>query len=150
MPGPLWAWHTCLYDGADFPSQPIPPVPVLRIAALDHFLAQQRKVWDESLLRLLLWLLNHFSCVWLCVTLWIVARQVPLSMGFSTWKLMSSTGNLGCQHIYSNYTCCCCCSVAKSCLTLCGPHGLQHTSSFRPPLCPEVAQMNVHWVSNAI
>ena len=24
-----------------------------------------------------------FSCVWLCVTLWTVARQAPLSMGFS-------------------------------------------------------------------
>ena len=32
---------------------------------------------------------NHFSCVWLCVTLWTVARQAPLSMGFHT--------GVGCQ-----------------------------------------------------
>ena len=28
-------------------------------------------------------ILSHFSCVQLCVTLWTVARQAPLSMGFS-------------------------------------------------------------------
>ena len=26
--------------------------------------------------------LSHFSCVWLCVTLWAVTSQAPLSMGF--------------------------------------------------------------------
>ena len=26
---------------------------------------------------------SHFSCVWLFVTLWTIARQAPLSMGFS-------------------------------------------------------------------
>ena len=31
----------------------------------------------------LLLLLSHFSRVWLCATLWTVARQVLLSMGFS-------------------------------------------------------------------
>ena len=29
-------------------------------------------------------MLSHFSCVQLCVTLWTVARQAPLSMAFST------------------------------------------------------------------
>ena len=29
------------------------------------------------------YVLSHFSCVWLCATLWTVARQAPLSMGFS-------------------------------------------------------------------
>ena len=33
--------------------------------------------------------------------------------------------------------CCSCCSVAKSCLTLCDPHGLQHANLF----CPSVS----HW-----
>jgi len=35
---------------------------------------------------------NHFSCVWLCVTLWTVARQAPLSMGFSRhgWIVLAS------------------------------------------------------------
>ena len=28
-------------------------------------------------------MLRNFSLVWLCATLWTVARQVPLSMGFS-------------------------------------------------------------------
>ena len=28
-------------------------------------------------------MLSHFSCVRLCATLWTVARQAPLSMGFS-------------------------------------------------------------------
>ena len=28
-------------------------------------------------------ILSHFSCVQLCVTLWTVARQAPLSMEFS-------------------------------------------------------------------
>ena len=30
-------------------------------------------------------MLNLFSCVWLCVTLWTIAPQVPLSMEFS-WQ----------------------------------------------------------------
>ena len=30
-----------------------------------------------------------FSCVWLCVTLWIVACQAPLSMGFSRQEYWS-------------------------------------------------------------
>ena len=34
-------------------------------------------------------MLSHFSCVWLFVTLWTIACQAPLSMGFSrqeSWK----------------------------------------------------------------
>ena len=29
------------------------------------------------------WVLSHFSCVWFCATLWAIARQAPLSAGFS-------------------------------------------------------------------
>ena len=29
------------------------------------------------------WVLGHCSHIWLCVTLWTVARQAPLSVGFS-------------------------------------------------------------------
>ena len=29
------------------------------------------------------WMLSHFSRVWLFATLWTIARQAPLSMGFS-------------------------------------------------------------------
>ena len=43
--------------------------------------------------------LSRFSCVWLFVTLWTVACQVPLSMGFSrqeyqSWVPLSSPGDL--------------------------------------------------------
>ena len=34
-------------------------------------------------------LLSHFSCVWLCATLWTVACQAPLSMGFSRQEYWS-------------------------------------------------------------
>ena len=34
-------------------------------------------------------MLNHFSCVQHFVTLWIVARQAPLSMGFSRQEYWS-------------------------------------------------------------
>ena len=33
--------------------------------------------------------LNHFSCVWFFVTLWMVAHQAPLSMGFSRQEYWS-------------------------------------------------------------
>ena len=51
-----------------------------------------RSLWDISVLvqefspkieASLLLLLNHFSHVQLCTTLWTAAHQVPLSMGFS-------------------------------------------------------------------
>ena len=34
-------------------------------------------------------LLSHFSCVWLCATLWTVAHQTPLPMVFSRWEYSS-------------------------------------------------------------
>ena len=37
----------------------------------------------------LLLLLSRFSCVGLCVTLWTVARQAPLSMEFSRQEYWS-------------------------------------------------------------
>ena len=36
----------------------------------------------------LLLLLNHFSCVWLCVTLWTAAFQAPLSMGILQARIL--------------------------------------------------------------
>ena len=33
--------------------------------------------------------LSHFSCVWLCVILWTVAHQSPLSLGFSRQEYWS-------------------------------------------------------------
>ena len=35
--------------------------------------------------------LSHFTCVWLCVTLWTVANQVPLSMGVGCHFLLQGT-----------------------------------------------------------
>ena len=53
--------------------------------------------------------LNRFSCVWLCATLWTVAHQAPLSMGFSRQEYWSGLpclppGDLpdpGIQHLLS-------------------------------------------------
>ena len=33
--------------------------------------------------------MSPFSCVWLCATLWTIARQAPLSMGFSRQEYWS-------------------------------------------------------------
>ena len=43
--------------------------------------------------------LNHFSCVWFFATLWTVAHQAPLSMGFSrpeywSWSPCPPSGDL--------------------------------------------------------
>ena len=38
-------------------------------------------IWFSYVYPLLLLLLSRFSCVRLCVTLWAIARQAPLSMG---------------------------------------------------------------------
>ena len=35
------------------------------------------------------YVLSHFSHVWFCATLWTVARQAPLSMGFLRQKYLS-------------------------------------------------------------
>ena len=37
---------------------------------------------------LLLLLLSHFSCIRLCVTLWTVALQAPLSMGILQARIL--------------------------------------------------------------
>ena len=42
-----------------------------------------------SFLWLLACMLSHFSHVWLCVTLWTIACQAPLSMGFSRQEYWS-------------------------------------------------------------
>ena len=34
-------------------------------------------------------MLSHFSCIWLCATLWTVASQAPLPMGFSRQEYWS-------------------------------------------------------------
>ena len=41
------------------------------------------KTFHSGLLPLHMWVLNLFSCVQLCATLWTVACQLPLSMEFS-------------------------------------------------------------------
>ena len=44
-------------------------------------------MFDKELLLLLL--LSHFSCVWLCLTPWTAAHQAPLSTGFSRQEYWS-------------------------------------------------------------
>ena len=38
-----------------------------------------------------MWVLGHFSHIWLCVTLWTVACQAPLSVGFSRQEYWRGT-----------------------------------------------------------
>ena len=47
-------------------------------------------------------MLSHFSCVWLCATLWTAARQAPLSTGFSRQEYWS--GFPFPSLVYSNYS----------------------------------------------
>ena len=44
----------------------------------------------------------------------------------------------------------CCCSVAKSCLTLCNPMDCCTPGFSVLPYLPELVQIHVHWVSDAI
>ena len=43
----------------------------------------------DWVMTLSVWLLTHFRCVWLFVTLWTVAHHVPLSMEFSRQEYWS-------------------------------------------------------------
>ena len=47
------------------------------------------------------WMLNHFSHVQLCVMLWTVAHQAPLSMGFSRQEYWSGLPCLPCMSYIS-------------------------------------------------
>ena len=92
------------------------------------------------------WVLSHFSCVWLFVTLWTVTHQALLSMGFSRQKCWSG---LSCPPPGSSWPrdllhwqasslplappgkppCMvfCCCSSRWVVFPSLQPHGLQHT-----------------------
>ena len=61
-------------------------------------------------------MLSHFSCVWLCVTLWTASSQAPLSMGFSRQKYWSGWLYLPPDFLYREES-----EVAQSCPTLCDP-----------------------------
>ena len=67
--------------------------PLLRLDLLFHLLILRNDLFlyfSSFFLRNLCWrwlgrgacLLSRFSCVWLCGTLWTVAHQAPVSMGF--------------------------------------------------------------------
>ena len=45
--------------------------------------------WVYSNWRVCTCMLSRFSCVWLCATLWTVAHQAPLCMGFSRQECWS-------------------------------------------------------------
>ena len=50
---------------------------------LEDSISNPYKTCLAQTLNILACMLNHFSCVQLCVTLWTIACQAPLSMGFS-------------------------------------------------------------------
>ena len=52
--------------------------------------------------------------------------------------------------VYTDQICCHCCSVAKLCLTLCGPVDCSTLGSSVLHYLPEFAQIHVHWVGDAI
>ena len=88
--------------------------------------------------------LSHFSCVWLSATLWTVACQVPLSMGFSRqeyWRglLFPSPGDLPASGIETSPTVTSIaqvsCSVVSDSLR---PHGLQQARLPCPSSTPGV------------
>ena len=104
-----------------------------------------------------------FSCVWLFVTLWTIACQTPLSMGFPKqeyWNGLPFPSSGDCPHPgikstspalqvdsvplrHQGSSCVCVwlfssvqfSSVAQSCLTL-WPHGLEHARLSCPSLTP--------------
>ena len=45
--------------------------------------------WTELNIIYCVWVLSHFSYVWLCAALWTLACQVPLCMGFSRQEYWS-------------------------------------------------------------
>ena len=73
---------------------------------LDNFLhmirnpVESQKCWY-------VWMLHHFSCVWLFATVWTVALSAPLSMGFSRQEYWNGlpcppSGDLPTAFIYEN------------------------------------------------
>ena len=58
--------------------------PILKSLTIQHTLTE-RPLHN----RLGAYLLSHFRCVWLFATLWTVAHQTPLSMGFSRQEYWS-------------------------------------------------------------
>ena len=47
-----------------------------------YYRISPQSTWSLAKMTMLLLLLTHFSCFWLCVTLWTAAHQASLSMGF--------------------------------------------------------------------
>ena len=106
------------------------------------------------------------SCIWLFVTLWIVAHQAPLSMRFSRQEYRSGLpfpppGEISSSSWPSDWTwvyhvscigrwILCCCSVAQSCLTLRDPMDCSTPGFPVPQHLPEFAQVHVHWIGDAI
>ena len=97
--------------------------------------------------------LSHFSRVWLFAALWTVARQLPLSLGFSRQEYWDGLPflppgdlpNPGIQPASLQFS-----SVAQSCLTLCDP---QECSTPGLPVhhqLPEFTQTHVHPGGDAI
>ena len=51
---------------------------------------QQKRIFRKRMyMWMCVWVLSHFSSIWLFVTLWTVTHQAPLSMGFSRQEYWS-------------------------------------------------------------
>ena len=89
--------------------------------------------------------LSCFSHVWLCVTLWTVAHQAPLLIGFSRQEYWSGLSFLYLSHVLYHFS-----SVAQLCPTLCDPMDCSTPSLPVHHQLPEFTQTHVHWVDDAI
>ena len=102
--------------------------------------------WCYKQKEFIVWLLvKSLSCVWLFVSPWTVAYQVPPSMGFSRQEYWNGLPLALRQCIY-----CCCCSFTKSCSTLCNPMDCSTPGSSVLHYLPEFAQILVHGVDDGI
>ena len=126
------------------------------------------------------YVLGHFSHVWLFATLWTVAHQSPLSMGFfrqESWSglpcpppgnlpnpgIKPASLTLADRFFTAGATWKACCdmdqfssvvqsisSVTQVCPTLCNPMDCSTPGLPVHHHLPELAQTHVHWVSDAI
>ena len=76
-----WGGLPCPPPGG-LPDSGIEPVTLASSALIGVFFMTSAN-WEVLEWSMLLLLLSHFSRVWLCVTPWTAAHQVPLSTGFS-------------------------------------------------------------------
>jgi len=80
---------------------------------------------------------------------WIICHCINICAPHLLYPLLSINGHLGCFHVLALVNCCCG-SVAKLCLTLCGPMDCSMPGFPVLHHLPEFAQIHVPCVSDAI